>query len=74
MRKSLCLAALVLLSMFAATVAVESPVQAGSLSPLVPLSFCPGTWCNFDSDCYAACPGGEGSSYCNRLQHKCYPY
>ena len=74
MRKSLCLAALVLLSMFAATVAVESPVQAGNLSPLAPLSLCPGTWCNVASDCYAACPGGAGSSYCNRLQHKCYPY
>jgi hypothetical protein len=38
--------------------------------PLAPLSLCNQTFCNKDSDCYAAC-GGIGSGYCDRGVHRC---
>jgi hypothetical protein len=48
-----------------------SPILTASPSAA---RLCQGTYCRFDSDCYAACPGGEGSSYCDPRQHECYPY
>jgi hypothetical protein len=37
-------------------------------------TFCSGVYCTQDGDCWDRCPGGVGSSYCNRFQHQCYPY
>jgi hypothetical protein len=56
----------------------SAPTAPGYLakkpSPVASPSLCQGTYCLRDSDCYAACPGGVGSSYCDRRQHECYPY
>lgn len=69
-KKCLYAVALVLSSLLAGTASADHS-RAKSLATL---SFCPGTWCNVPSDCYAACPGGAGSSYCDRVHHECYPY
>ena len=50
------------------------PVAAGGRASTANFEFCGGTYCNIDTDCWAACPGGAGSSYCYRAQHECYPY
>ena len=56
------------------TQAPMSPVLASAPPAASPLSLCSTTYCTWDSDCWAACPGGDGSSYCDRLRHKCLPY
>jgi hypothetical protein len=50
-----------------------APALPEGLSPAA-LALCIGAWCNSNLDCYSVCPGGAGSSYCNRVQHRCYPY
>jgi hypothetical protein len=48
-----------------------SPVLVLSENPLpAPPSVC--LSCNTDTQCWATCPGGAGSSYCYR--HKCLPF
>ncbi|MDP9122730.1 MAG: hypothetical protein M3O15_15395 [Acidobacteriota bacterium] len=37
-------------------------------------SLCSVTRCNSSSTCWAVCPGGVGSSYCDVRQHECYPF
>jgi hypothetical protein len=36
-------------------------------------SLCSVTRCNSNPTCWAVCPGGAGSSYCDVVQHKCFP-
>jgi hypothetical protein len=50
-----------------------SPVFVLSDNPLPgPPAVC--SFCTTDTDCWATCPGGEGSSYCDRIRHKCLPF
>jgi hypothetical protein len=60
-----------------APTAAAAPLATGLENVLMPPArplTCAGTFCTKDTDCYAACPGGLGSSYCDRTQHRCFPF
>lgn len=54
--------------------APASPALDVCPTPVATATYCPGVYCIQDSDCWDHCIGGVGASYCNRLQHACYPY
>jgi hypothetical protein len=52
----------------------QAPMSLAAAPPqILPLSFCSG-YCTGAADCWAVCPGGPGSSYCDRFRHQCLPY